>query len=50
MNDLFLLEPEYQYRARRTREQLKPVRYKKWRRRTADGGPNAGTDAKNWIS
>ncbi len=29
MNDLFLLEPEYHYRANRTRNELRPVRYGK---------------------
>ena len=50
MNDLFLLEPEYRYHAARARESLRPVRYRKWRRRLADGGPRAATDEKNWIS
>jgi hypothetical protein len=49
MNDLFLLEPEYRYHADRARRELKPVRYRKWRRRRADG-PGAATDAKNWIN
>ena len=49
MNDLFLLEPEYHYHAERAREQLKPVRYRRWRRRV-DAGPTAGTNEKNWIS
>jgi hypothetical protein len=49
MNDLFLLEPEYLYRAERTRQQLRPVRYRKWRRRL-EGGRSAATNEKNWIS
>ncbi len=50
MNDLFLLEPEYRYRAERTRQELKPVRYRRWRRRLNGGGPSAATDEKNWIN
>ena len=50
MNDLFLLEPEYQYRAARAHEELRPVRYRKWRRRMEGGGPRAGTNEKNWIN
>jgi hypothetical protein len=50
MNDLFLLEPEYRYRANRTRNELRPVRYRRWRKRIAEGGPGAATNEKNWIS
>ena len=50
MIDLFLLEPEYQYRANRTRNELRPVRYRRWRKRLAVGGPAAATDEKNWIN
>jgi hypothetical protein len=50
MNDLFLLEPEYQYRASRAHEELKPVRYRKWRRRLLWDGPDAATNEKNWIN
>lgn len=50
MNDLFLLEPEYQYRAARAHEELRPVRYRKWRRRMEGGGPRAATNEKNWIN
>jgi hypothetical protein len=50
MNDLFLLEPEYQYRATRARQQLRPVRYRRWRRRVTAGGTTAATNEKNWIS
>jgi hypothetical protein len=46
MNDLFLLESEYRYHAERARHELKPVRYRKWRRRV--GG--AATNEKNWIN
>jgi hypothetical protein len=46
MNDLFLLEPEYQYHAARARHELKPVRYRKWRRRLNA----AATNEKNWIN
>ena len=49
-SDLFLLEPEFQYRANRTRAELKPVRYRKWRRRLEWDGPAAATDEKNWIN
>jgi hypothetical protein len=50
MNDLFLLEPEYQYHAARARHELKPVRYRKWRRRLEGHGPTAATNEKNWIN
>jgi hypothetical protein len=51
MNNLFLLEPELQYRAERARAQLKPVRHhRKWRRRLKWDGPSAATDEKNWIN
>ena len=50
MNDLFLLEPEYQYRADRARAELKPVRYRKWRRRLESDGPRAATNENNWIN
>ena len=50
MNDLFLLEPELKYRTSRTRDELKPVRYRKWRRRLEWDGPDAATDEKNWIN
>ncbi|HET7430837.1 MAG TPA: hypothetical protein VFJ89_04965 [Nocardioides sp.] len=48
-NDLFLLEGEYRYHAERARHDLKPVRYRRWRRRLHDG-PSAATDEKNWIN
>ena len=50
MNDLFLLEPELRYRAERARQELKPVRYRKWRRRLDRDGRRAATDEKNWIN
>jgi len=50
MNDLFLLEPEFQYRSKRTRSELRPVRYRKWRRRLEWDGPEGATDEKNWIN
>ena len=50
MNDLFLLEPESHYRATRTRNELRPVRYRKWRKRLEQGGPRAATNEKNWIN
>ena len=50
MNDLFLLEPEYRYRAERARQELRPVRYRKWRRRLLGAGPGAATTEKNWIN
>jgi hypothetical protein len=50
MNDLFLLEPELKYHTSRTRDELKPVRYRKWRRRLEWHGPDAATDEKNWIN
>ena len=50
MNDLFLLEPEFHYRATRTRNELRPVRYRKWRKRVRDGGLAAATNEKNWIN
>ncbi|HEX4471775.1 MAG TPA: hypothetical protein VH085_07395 [Nocardioides sp.] len=50
MNDLFLLEPEFHYHAARARAELKPVRYRKWRRRLEWDGPDAATNEKNWIN
>jgi hypothetical protein len=50
MNDLFLLEPEYHYRTTRTRNELRPVRYRKWRKRLASDGLKGATNEKNWIS
>ena len=50
MNDLFLLEPEFHYHAKRAREELKPVRYRKWRRRVERDGPAGATNEKNWIN
>lgn len=50
MNDLFLLEPEFHYHANRARAELKPVRYRKWRRRLEWDGPDAATNEKNWIN
>jgi hypothetical protein len=50
MNDLFMLEPEFHYRATRTRNQLRPVRYRRWRKRLEKGGPAAATNEKNWIN
>jgi hypothetical protein len=50
MNDLFLLEPEFQYHANRAREELRPVRYRKWRRRLKWDGPAGATNEKNWIN
>jgi hypothetical protein len=49
-SDMFLLEPEFQYHAKRTRSELKPVRYRKWRRRLEWGGPEGATNEKNWIN
>jgi hypothetical protein len=50
MNDLFLLEPEYRYRTERARHELRPVRYRKWRRRLRAAGPDGATNEKNWIN
>jgi hypothetical protein len=50
MNDLYLLEPELKYHTSRTRDELKPVRYRKWRRRLEWDGPDAATNEKNWIN
>jgi hypothetical protein len=50
MNDLFLLEPEFHYRATRTRNELRPVRYRKWRKRLEYDGARGATNEKNWIS
>jgi hypothetical protein len=50
MQDLFLLEPEFQYHAKRARAELKPVRYRKWRRRLEWDGPSGATNEKNWIN
>jgi hypothetical protein len=50
MQDLFILEPEFQYHAKRARAELKPVRYRKWRRRLEWDGPSAATNEKNWIN
>lgn len=50
MNDLFLLKSEYDYRAKRARAELRPVRYRKWRRRLDWAGREAVTNEKNWIS
>ena len=47
MSNMFLLEQEYEYHAKRARDELKPVRYRKWRRRLHGGG---ATDEKNWIN
>ena len=49
MNDLFLLEPEFQYHAERVSNALKPVRNRRWRRRLRDG-ETAARHEKNWIS
>jgi hypothetical protein len=50
MNDWYLLVPEYDYHAKRARQALKPVRYRKWRRRLEGDGPRAATNEKNWIN
>ena len=50
MDNFFLLHPEYQYHAERARAELRPVRYRKWRRRLKWDGPSAATDEKNWIN
>ena len=50
MNDLYLLEGEYHYRTTRTRNELRPVRYRRWRKRVASSGSGAATNEKNWIS
>ena len=50
MNELFLLEPEYRYHAERARQQLKPVRNRRWLRRLHDASRVAVSDEKNWIS
>ena len=50
MNDLFMLEPEFHYHAKRARSELKTVRYRKWRRRLEGHGPEGATDEKNWIN
>jgi hypothetical protein len=49
-NDMFFLEPEYRYHANRARSELRPVRYRKWRRRLEWDGPDAATNEKNWIN
>lgn len=48
-NDMFLLQGEYRYHAERARQDLKPVRYRRWRRRL-EAGAAAATDEKNWIN
>jgi hypothetical protein len=50
MIDKFLLGPEYEYHAKRTRAALRPARYRMWRRRLEWDGPAAATDEKNWIN
>ena len=50
MSNMYLLEPEFQYHAKRARSELKPVRYRKWRRRLQGDGPEAATSEKNWIN
>ena len=50
MTDFFTLEPEYRYHAARARLELKNARYRKWRRRLEWDGPDAASDAKNWIN
>ena len=50
MNDLFLLESELKYRTARTRDELRPARYRRWRRRLKWDGPDAATNEKNWIN
>jgi hypothetical protein len=50
MNELYLLEGEYHYRTNRTRNELRPVRYRRWRKRLADNGPRGATNEKNWIN
>jgi hypothetical protein len=50
MSNMFLLEPEYQYHAERTRQELKPVRHRKWRRRLERAGVESATNEKNWIN
>ena len=50
MSNMYLLEPEFQYHAKRARSELKPVRYRKWRRRLEGHGPEAATSEKNWIN
>ena len=50
MNDWYLLVPEYDYHAKRARHELKPVRYRRWRRRLEGEGPHAATNEKNWIN
>jgi hypothetical protein len=50
MNDLFLLESELKYRTSRTRDELRPARYRRWRRRLEWDGPDAATNEKNWIN
>ena len=49
MNDMYLLQPEFQYHAERARNELKAIRNRRWRRRLKDG-QTAATHEKNWIS
>jgi hypothetical protein len=49
-NDLYLLEGEYRYHTERARQELKPVRYRRWRRRLQGSGSAGATDEKNWIN
>jgi hypothetical protein len=50
MSNMYLLEPEYRYHAERAQAELKPVRYRRWRRRLEGHGPEAATSEKNWIN
>jgi len=49
MNDMYLLQSEFQYHAERTRKALKPARNRRWRRRLHDS-QQAAAHEKNWIS
>jgi hypothetical protein len=50
MSNMYLLQPEFQYHAERTREELRPVRYRKWRRRVARDRAAAAANETNWIN
>ena len=50
MNDLYLLQSDLHYHQEKVREQLKPVRRRRWERIRQTRGPTGATTEASWLS
>jgi hypothetical protein len=49
MNDLYVLQSELDYRRDKVRQELRPVRRRRWQRRRDHDGVAGATTEQSWI-